>query len=74
MRLSATQMNELAANGICRFTSLSRQDGATYTYVAQCSDDTGRYTTSGTIRMAGPNRLMLRDRRMRGQVTTYDRC
>ena len=74
MRLTATRMDMDGVAGGCRFTSVSRQDAATFAYAAQCSDDTGRYTTSGTIRMAGRDRLHLRDRLMRGQVTTYDRC
>lgn len=71
---TARGMSYYAAGGGCRFTSLNRVSASTYRYRASCKDGTGQYTTSGTIEMAGPNRMMLRDRLMQGQATTYTRC
>ena len=72
--LTATTIREGAANGGCRFTRVGRQSATTFSYSAQCRDDTGSYSTSGTIQMSGPDRFLMRDRLMQGQVTIYDRC
>lgn len=71
---TAREMRSFAAGGSCRFTRLSPAGSATYRYEARCNDDTGRYSTSGTIQMLGANRMTVRDRRMQGQVTEYTRC
>lgn len=72
--LTSSRMSYGSMNGGCRLTRLTAQGEGGYAYAAQCDDDSGRYATSGTMRMVGRNRLLLQDRLMRGQVTAYDRC
>lgn len=61
-------------DGVCRLTRITRINESTYGYETRCHNSTGRYASSGTIQMQGPNRFLQRDRLMQGQTTTYSRC
>ena len=72
--ITAREFTSYGSGGSCRFTRLDRVNATTFSFATRCKDETGQYTSSGTMQMQGPNRLLVRDRLMRGQTTTYSRC